>query len=224
MKNRRNYYRMLQVQSDASLEVIRASYRALMLELKQHPDLGGSDEQASLLNEAYHVLSNPDLRAAYDEVLCRRTGKHRSGRQTMVTIFCPACAKLLVRKPAPDERCPTCASRLVAENISAHEKACQRAVSRVPKDAEVTYFSTWPGTPQAGKMVDLSPEGMRFLCKEKLVPDMVLKIHCHLFAASAWITNVREEVVDGERFQAIGVRFFSVYFRDSRGSFISASV
>ena len=67
MKNRRNYYRILKVQPDAPVEIIRASYRTLMRELKLHPDLGGSTYDASLLNEAYETLSNSARRAAYDE-------------------------------------------------------------------------------------------------------------------------------------------------------------
>lgn len=39
--NRRNYYRILHVQPDAPLEIIRASYRAMMGPLKMHPDMGG---------------------------------------------------------------------------------------------------------------------------------------------------------------------------------------
>jgi predicted transcriptional regulator len=35
MKNRRNYYRILQVQPDAPVEIIRASYRTMMRELKR---------------------------------------------------------------------------------------------------------------------------------------------------------------------------------------------
>ena len=53
MKNRRNYYRLLQVQPDAPREVIRASFRTLIRELKHHPDLGGSDGDAALLIAAY---------------------------------------------------------------------------------------------------------------------------------------------------------------------------
>jgi hypothetical protein len=39
-QNRRNYYRILHVQPDAPMEVIRASYRTLMQKLRFHPDLG----------------------------------------------------------------------------------------------------------------------------------------------------------------------------------------
>src|SRR5438876_2610709 len=39
-----------------------------MRELQAHPDLGGDEEQAKVLNEAHRVLSAPDLRAEYDAV------------------------------------------------------------------------------------------------------------------------------------------------------------
>ncbi len=66
MKNRRNYYRILHVQADAPVAVIKASYRTQMQKLKLHPDLGGDDWNAAVLNEAYAILSNTKKRAAYD--------------------------------------------------------------------------------------------------------------------------------------------------------------
>ena len=67
--NRRNYYRTLQVQPDASLEVIKNNYRTLLQKLRIHPDLGGEDWNASLINQAYSTLRNPTKRAAYDRKL-----------------------------------------------------------------------------------------------------------------------------------------------------------
>ncbi len=64
--NRRNYYRILHVQQDAPAEIIRSSYRTLMQKLRYHPDLGGDEWNASLLNEAWAVLSDERKRAAYD--------------------------------------------------------------------------------------------------------------------------------------------------------------
>ena len=66
MHNKRNYYRILHVQFDAPPAVIRASYRAIMQKLRAHPDLGGEEWNASLINEARKVLLDPSLRAAYD--------------------------------------------------------------------------------------------------------------------------------------------------------------
>ena len=44
MQNRRNLYRILHVQPEAPLEIIKASYRSLMTKLKLHPDLGGDHD------------------------------------------------------------------------------------------------------------------------------------------------------------------------------------
>jgi curved DNA-binding protein CbpA len=69
MTNKRNYYRILHVQHDAPLEIIRASFRTLMQSLKMHPDLGGNIKTAQLINQAYEVLSNPTQRHSYDKSL-----------------------------------------------------------------------------------------------------------------------------------------------------------
>lgn len=63
-----DHYRTLQVLPDASEAVIRSSYRVLIQQY--HPDRHTSHEDAEemtrRLNEAYRILSDPDLRAAYD--------------------------------------------------------------------------------------------------------------------------------------------------------------
>ncbi len=69
MDNRRNYYRILEVQPDAPFEVIRHNYKILMKKLRMHPDLGGNQQDAVLINLAYETLSNPKKRAVYDQKL-----------------------------------------------------------------------------------------------------------------------------------------------------------
>ncbi len=61
-----DYYEILQVHPRASQEMIKKVYRTLMGELGAHPDLGGDEERAKLINEAYAVLSDPEVRRAYD--------------------------------------------------------------------------------------------------------------------------------------------------------------
>ena len=65
MKNRRNYYRVLHVQPDAPVELIKASYRTLMHKMKRHPDLGGDHETAVIINEAYDTLIESSRRRNY---------------------------------------------------------------------------------------------------------------------------------------------------------------
>ena len=66
-----NYYKILEVDKQASPEVIQKAYKALSM--KYHPDKqGGHDnevaqERMRLLNEAYAVLSDTSQRGAYDE-------------------------------------------------------------------------------------------------------------------------------------------------------------
>ena len=72
-------------------------------------------------------------------------------------------------------------------------------------------------------MIDFSPKGMRFMCNEKLAPNSVLKISSRLFEASGTVTNLSEEIEDGQKCYAVGVCFLAVRFEDSRGTFLSTS-
>ncbi len=82
MENKRNYYRILHVQPDAPVELIKMSYRTIMQKLRKHPDLGGDEWDASVINEAYAVLSDKKLRAAYDARLLRERSMADAGQQT----------------------------------------------------------------------------------------------------------------------------------------------
>jgi len=66
-----DYYEILQVHPHASAEIVRKAYRTLMGEMGGHPDLGGDEERAKLINEAYSVLGDPDIRRAYDQARAR---------------------------------------------------------------------------------------------------------------------------------------------------------
>jgi len=68
-----DYYEILQVHPRASQEMIKKAYRTLMGEMGAHPDLGGDEDQAKRINEAYTVLGDPDLRRAYDTARRTRT-------------------------------------------------------------------------------------------------------------------------------------------------------
>jgi curved DNA-binding protein CbpA len=65
-------YRTLQVDPEAEVDVIRAAYRVLAA--KNHPDVGGSADQMSMINRAWNTLSNPTARAAYDRERRLRNG------------------------------------------------------------------------------------------------------------------------------------------------------
>jgi hypothetical protein len=81
-KNKRNYYRILHVQPDAPPALIRASYRTLMQTLRHHPDLGGDEWNAAILNEAFCVLSDERQRRSYDARLFMQSTRGETARQT----------------------------------------------------------------------------------------------------------------------------------------------
>ncbi|BGP47093.1 hypothetical protein JCM10450v2_002945 [Rhodotorula kratochvilovae] len=61
----KDYYKILGVSRDADDKTIKRAYRKATL--KAHPDKeGGSEEKMAALNEAYEVISNPELRARFD--------------------------------------------------------------------------------------------------------------------------------------------------------------
>ena len=91
MKNRRNYYRILHVQPDAPVEIIKASYRTLMQKLQHHPDLGGDEWSCALINEAYAVVTDPIRRQAYDRELEAKKARYTSGAKPEPVTATQAC-------------------------------------------------------------------------------------------------------------------------------------
>lgn len=79
-------YHVLKVAPDAPIEVIRAAYRVLAA--RHHPDRSAGDPGAVArmqhVNEAYRVLSDPELRARHDAALTgqRRRRASDGGRET----------------------------------------------------------------------------------------------------------------------------------------------
>lgn len=62
-----NYYKILQINPGADASTIKSAYRTLMFKQRCHPDLGGSEDEARLINEAYDTLSDPEKRNEYNK-------------------------------------------------------------------------------------------------------------------------------------------------------------
>ncbi|MCE3236162.1 MAG: heat shock protein DnaJ domain protein [Vampirovibrio sp.] len=74
----KDYYKILQIHPEASLEVMNNAYRTLVRQY--HPDLYHShrrspmNEKMQEINEAYSALSNPITRADYDRRYRQQAG------------------------------------------------------------------------------------------------------------------------------------------------------
>lgn len=113
----KNYYVILGIPTDASLEQIRSAYRQQVKEL--HPDHYGEDSGPFReVQEAYKVLSDSERRRNYDRDLQKQQQRHRGN---------------VGRTPDPFGSAPieevTPSRRPVVEEVFEHPPRAQRAQS-----------------------------------------------------------------------------------------------
>ncbi len=224
MENRRNYYRVLNVQPDAPTEIIRASYRTLLRELKNHPDLGGDGIDASVINEAYGILSDERKRAEYDiellekfmnNGLLKRIDNNKKIKE--ITSALPinsgqalATATIPLIHGIKADR---------SENMTKVKD--RRAVQRIKKNGKIHYDVSFMETDQEAEIQDLSPEGIRFLSPNKLMSNLTVKIKSPFFKGLAQVISSEIGQLNGKKIYSTGARFLSVKFKNPKGSFYS---
>lgn len=104
-----NFYEILKINPWADGGVIKAAYRTLMFRCRCHPDLGGSEEMARQINEAYDTLRDPKKRERYNKTLNpevftpRRTGLGFAERRRIprVNVNLNVSYKTLAGDPLP---------------------------------------------------------------------------------------------------------------------------
>jgi len=249
MKNRRNHYRILHVQPDSPPEVVKASYRTLMQKLRAHPDLGGDEWNAALLNQAYAILSDSGKRTQYDaETRLYR----RQQEKTVPDDQYPASGKKTARPHQTQQsgniasihhclfclapygnsagygyvdNCSICGSPTAPATKMALENSGQRQVSRTAKANAVLFYSQWPQPhPYQGRIVDLSPNGMRIQSASRVSSDSVVKVHCESFDAVAKVVNSYPVNVGGLEAHNYGAEFLTIAFSALAGNFVSAKI
>ena len=196
---RRNLYRILHVQPEAPVEVIRASYRALMSALRAHPDLGGDTARAAQINAAYAVLRDPVQRAAYDRSLAHR-GSADSAFAPMGPVAdaaCPFCGHVVAALTRPEPRCRSCSAPLtpapaperVPGELIGRRRGARVAVGTVGADATLRLRDTPQPVPAV--LRDVSVTGVSLACLPALLPGTVIRVGTAHFDALARVVACR---------------------------------
>ena len=244
MKNRRNYYRILHIQPDAPPDIIKASYRTQMQKLKMHPDLGGDEWDASILNEAYQVLSNPQKRAAYDATFignrngvktaaqagtreahartCSDTGQAADDGNPGDASGCPFCGTPVPATPGYAEQlfCDGCNGPLQIANTLRLADTAKRAFERMPHYSPLTVYLDADCEGRAGKLRDLSPVGLQLQSPAPLRNGQVIHVSGEVVSAIGRVIFCNRDQ-RSQNFIA-GIEFLTVCFHSRVGTFISA--
>ena len=227
-KNRRNYFRILFVQPDAPPEIVKASYRTLMGPLKRHPDLGGDHENASLINEAYQVLSDPVRREAYVRTYrAAWTRAPASGHEPAwdPTAWksqrcCPLCRANLPRSIDADSRCERCFCSLadpVRQSTDRREFIGRRSAPRVSESDPAILYPNWRAHPVAVRLRDVSLSGISLYAGIAPQVGQPIRVVGALLDAVALVVSMRRH----QQEWLINARLLTVRFTQKAGVFVS---
>jgi curved DNA-binding protein CbpA len=229
-----NFYRVLHVQPDAPVEIIRTSYRTLMQRLAQHPDLGGDTAGAALINEAFETLKDPVRRAAYDRTLASAAALDRAaeapGHVTPHGLTAPAraclfCGESYVERQSQmlDAHCIGCGSPLCSAPTAARSPASRRGFHRTPLILHVKCEVKGSNVSFEGVTENLSVAGLRLLSAREVTVDRVVRLDCEFCSAVGVVRYAQEASGRSRRWWEMGIEFKTVHLKKMRGGLVSAS-
>jgi len=217
--NRRNHYRVLHVQPEAPMEVIRASYRTMMGRLRGHPDLGGNTAEAAMVNDAWAVLSDPLRRAAYDRAL-RAAGHGPRADGLQAERHCPLCGHPTPLQLRPDSRCGQCNAPLAAlpePGSQSHELLGRRSAPRRDQAHVAMLHVGWPAPALPVRWRDLSISGLSFYAPTALEPGQRVHLIDQALEAVAEVVSSRPQ----GRVFTVHARLLSTLLLQTTGVFVS---
>lgn len=213
------------MQTDAPAEVIKAAYRALIR--VHHPDAGGDHVAATLLNEAYAVLSDSSRRSAYDAKRALRPNRaaaaasrssHASAPEA-ARHGCSFCRLALPTVVRIDTRCLRCQAPLAParHDASGSKSAERRGLPRVTKSYWGTMRVSWPGEPIDVRMRDLSLDGISIYSGNPLPAGTTLRIVAEAADVVANLVSCRRV----DKVFTIHARLVTAIYATETGGFVS---
>ena len=121
--------------------------------------------------------------------------------------------------------CTTCSSPLCPADNRRLELTGQRAVARINKSQEITFYTHWPQAAGfTGRTEDISLNGMRFVTQASVVEGQHIKIVSDIAESIAQVSNLTT-VGDGANVtHVVGVSFVTLRFRQSTGAFVAETI
>jgi hypothetical protein len=226
---RRNLYRILNVQPEAPQEVIKASFRAQMGTMRGHPDLGGEHEMAARLNAAYEVLGDPGRRSAYDQSM-RRPARGGPALQAAPTSDpwawlaerrCPYCGQGFGARPSADTRCVRCQSPLspaLAVDSAAPEMLGRRRGERFAREVDAIVRVAGLGENRAARLRDLSFTGLSLVAVQRIPKGTAFRLTAPNFETIAVSVGCRPA---GAAFTTHAQLLTLLMVRSGQGLFVS---
>lgn len=165
-------------------------------------------------------LTHPSSdRQLFERYIKRPSG---TGKEPLISYFCPFCKRPFARQANTHETCPSCHSPL-APDSNADAMQNLRAIERIRKSGQIRLYTDSLAQPVMADIVDLSPQGMRFQCREKLVPKTTVKISGRNLRAVAVVRNIHKMIARGGTCYSVGVEFITVQFSQPKAGFYSTS-
>lgn len=228
-----NYYKVLGVSRSADTGVIRNTYRRLMQHAGNHPDLGGDTRKAAMINKAYAVLCDPELRSEHDSRLdvldLVATGVRLMPGPGIPDpagdcLFCGQSHGLSEHN-REDVSCETCGSALQAVEDVRMEPKDQRSVQRLGRSIDVTLYTHWRQKKGfAANTEDISPLGVRLITHCGLQTGQHVRLVSSLFDAVGEISHCAPGRLGWREVTIAGVIFRTLRFSNQNGVFVSRQV
>jgi len=209
----------------------------MMQKMKMHPDLGGDQQDAALLNEAYSVLMNPETRAEYDASLAQQTQTvsaktnvydsnnhvHSVIKKVFSANSCTFCdlPHNYGQSVKSDNICQRCASSLYPASKQSLGQSGNRIIERIEKQWPVTFYMHWSDNRSyIGKTQDVSLNGIQMLTNTFVENGQVLKLSSHTLDAVAVVVNYRSDHTMLRKRWRVGLEFLTLRFHRAQGTFI----
>lgn len=230
-----DFYSILGVGRDASIDLVRETYRRLMQHSKNHPDLGGDNRKAALINKAYAVLSNPELRSEYDARLTILERVARGFDTSVPSEFldsakvCAFCAEPHPFSQQHDDLsetgCDRCGSALQAAGSERLESMGQRAVQRLGRTFDMTMFTRFPQEKGvSARTEDISLQGLRLSTRSDLRLGQRVRLVSDVFDAVGEVVHRASNTQGWFPKTIAGVAFLTLRFSRPAGVFVSRQI